>query len=365
MPPVSKPSVNHLYTGVTWSMARRRDKRGPREPLYRAARCVDDDRAMSIRILTFAVATAAAVAGLIVPPSAAIEPPAVARKIEPSIVRVIVEYRGRRISASGFVVSRAGHVATNYHIVRPHVEADWGVFVVESGSPPEVRRPAMVVETFPAEDLAVLHVVGLESEPLTLVETDTVSPSQGATIFAIGYAGAGRRLGGDGGTSFTAGMVGRLLSGAWVPDSVEFGIIQHSAPTNPGSSGGPIVNACGQVVGVNTERELAIIRGPTGLPILTDVIQGVFFASHISVLVEKLKQLDIPYSGTARRCRVFLGIASTNFDRYGAVAVVGALLLIVLLIKYRPRRMIHVIVLGGNAARSGARMARRVLRRRP
>lgn len=338
---------------------------GQLERLYGATGCMDDNRAMRTRYLISAIVTAAIVVGTIVPPTAAIEPPVVARQIQPGMVRVIVEHEGRRISASGFVVSALGHVATNYHMIRPHVDANWEVFVVESGTPIESRRPATVVEIFPAEDLAVLHVAGLDRQPLTLVEIDAGLPRQGATIFAIGYPGAGSRLGGEGGTSFTSGMVNRLMSGAWTPDSMEFSIIQHSAPTNPGNSGGPIVNACGQVVGVNTERELAVVRGPTGLPILTDIIQGVFFASHVSVLVEKLKQLEIPYRGTTRRCRVFLGVASTNFTWYAAGALVAALLLVVLLIKYRPRRLIHVIVLSGNAARNGSRVARRLLRRHP
>jgi hypothetical protein len=133
---------------------------------------------------------------------------------------------------------------------------------------------------------------------VALSEADADSLPQGMQVFAIGYPEAGGRLGGGAGTTFTAGLVNRIFVGAWTADSARIRIIQHSAVTNPGSSGGPVVNPCGQVVGLNTEREMAMLITPIGLPLIYDVIQGVFFASHVSVLTEKLKSLDVPYNGS-------------------------------------------------------------------
>jgi hypothetical protein len=275
--------------------------------------------------------------------------------VEPSMVRIIVEGPGGAASASGFVVSTQGHIATTYHVVEPHIEAGWKLFVVESGATPEARRPATVVQAYPDEDLAVLHVENLDRPAVPLSEADIETLTKGMTVFAIGYPGAGQRLGADGGTSFTAGMANRIFIGAWTRDSPRIQIIQHSAATNPGNSGGPIVNPCGQVVGVNTEREMAVLLTPSDLPIVYDVIQGVFFASHVSVLVEKLKALGAPYNGTQKVCRVIFGVTSTNFHWYAAAAAVALIALVVLLIKHWPRRVIHIVVLGGEATRNGAR----------
>jgi S1-C subfamily serine protease len=307
---------------------------------------------MAHRILILA---AAAVSLLAAPQATAIEPTTVARLVEPSIVRIIVEGPVGTVGASGFVVSPKGYIATAYHVVVPHIEAGWNLYVAESGATPEVRRAATVVQAYLDEDLAVLKVESLDRPAVPLIESDTDTLTKGMTVFAIGYPGAGERLGADSGTSFTAGMANRIFIGAWTRDGPRIRIIQHSAATNPGNSGGPIVNSCGQVVGVNTEREMAMVITPTGLPIIYDVIQGVFFASHVSVLVEKLKTLRIPYNGTQKVCRVILGVASTNFYWFALATVVAVLALVLLLIRYRPLRVVNIVVLGGSAARSGAR----------
>jgi len=293
--------------------------------------------------------------------AAAIEPTAVARKIEPSMVRVIVEGPGRSGGASGFVVSAQGHIATVYHVIHPHVVGGWDLYVVESGAAPEARRPATVVHAYPEEDLAVLKVEGLDRPPAELSETGIDSLTKGSTLFAIGFPGAGERLGADSRTSFTAGIANRIFTGAWTEDAPQIHIIQHSAATNPGNSGGPVVNPCGQVVGINTERETAMLITPTGMPIVYDVIQGVFFASHISLLQDKLRALGVPYNGSRQACLVILGVASTNFHWYLLAALVVVLVLVLLLIRQWPRQAVHIVVVGGSAARNGARTLGHIL----
>lgn len=298
-------------------------------------------------------------------PSAAIEPTAVAKLVEPGMVRIVVEGPVRSAGGSGFVVSTQGHIATAYHIIEPHIEQGWSLFAMAGDDAPETRQTATVVRSYPDEDLAVLRVENLDRPPVVLSASDDDGLSQGTTVFAIGYPGAGARLGAESRTSFTAGIVNRVFMGAWTKDSSEIRIVQHSAATNPGNSGGPIVNPCGQVVGVNTEREMAMLMTPSGLPIVYDVIQGVFFASHISVLVGKLKTLGIAYNSSPEVCRVILGVASTKFYWYGTVA--GALLVIIALLLFRhwPRRPVHIVVLGGKAAHDGAHAIRHLLSRHP
>ncbi len=319
-------------------------------------------RAVLRLILRFAIAHAAVLASA-ASPALAVEPQSVARMLEPSVVQILTIGPDDAVSGSGFVVSRAGHIATNFHVVAPHLASDWDIFVVESGASPEDRLPATLIKAFEEEDLAVLQVKDLRRPPVTLSELDVGRPAKGADIFAIGFPGAGGRLGPIVRTSFTTGTVSRLFSGSWRRGGIQLQIIQHSAPTNPGSSGGPVVNACGQVVGVNSQREMAIFVGPGGLPIVTDFIQGVFFASHVSVLVEKLKALNIPYSGSRKVCRVFLGMATTNLILFAGIAVLLAIAFIALLI-WKRRPVVLVIDRCKCAAQDGAKAVVRAIRRR-
>lgn len=296
-------------------------------------------------------------------PALAIEPQSVARKLDASVVRIMVEGPGGNILGSGVVVSRAGHIATNLHLLQPVLNWDWEVFVVASGESTDSRRPAGIIETYPGEDLAVLEVPGLGRPPATLSETGPGHPPKGATVFAIGFPEAGSRLGTMLETSFTDGTVNRLFTGVWMEDGVQIPIMQHSAVTNPGNSGGPIVNACGQVVGINSQRETALAIGPMGIPIATDLIQGVYFASHVSVLTAKLRDLGIPYTGSRRICRVFLGIASVNLFLYAGLAVFGLALLTGLAVWHWPRPARTIVYRTVYAPRDMARMCKLFLDR--
>ncbi len=305
----------------------------------------------------------AAAAALRTPlPAGAIEPQSVAKMLEPSVVRVIAAGPEGTSAGTGFVVSRAGHIATNLHVVDPLSEGGWQIFVVESGVAPENRRPAELVKAFRNEDLAILRVEHLNRPPALLSEIGADLPPNGATIFAIGFPGAGGRLGSALQTSFTIGSVSRLFAGSWFADGPQIDLIQHSAPTNPGSSGGPIVNACGQVVGVNSQREMAVVYSPLGLPIVTDVIQGVFFASDVSALIDKLKELDIDYSGTRKVCRVFLGVASTNHFLYAGFVALVVLAFLIFVIVYQPRLVIQTAIKCGCVARDCAKAVNRRFR---
>ncbi|MDH3234222.1 MAG: serine protease [Alphaproteobacteria bacterium] len=301
-------------------------------------------------------------------PAVAVEPPTIAKRLEASAVRVFTVGKDGRTSGTGFVVNREGHVATAYHIVKQHIQNKWKIFVAERGRSYEHRRPATLVKAYRGEDLAILKVEGLTQQPVRLNDRDSGRPVKGTTIFAIGFPEAGRRLDGDFDTTFTIGTVSRVFVGSWEEKGPRIRIIQHTAPTNPGSSGGPIVNACGQVVGINTQRAVAIILLPGGIPIVTDFIQGVSFASHVEVLISKLKDLRVNYSGIRGTCRTVLGVSSTNFLLYGVIAALLAVALPIIgaFLLFRTRRppVVQIIVHCGHAMKNGAKAVGRLVRRK-
>lgn len=141
---------------------------------------------------------------------------------------------------SGFVLDKAGHIVTNYHVVSDASR----VFVSFSN---QERLPATIVGRDPSTDLAVLqvHMSSRALTPLMLGDSDLVRV--GDSVVAIGNP-----LGED--RSITAGIVSALERRIYAPNGAPIDhAIQTDAALNHGNSGGPLLNAHGQVIGVTSQ----------------------------------------------------------------------------------------------------------------
>jgi S1-C subfamily serine protease len=175
---------------------------------------------------------------------------AVAR-VAPAVAQLVVRRKGAHGdvpagSGSGFLVTPDGYLLTNSHVVHK-------VSSVRASFPDGTSTTAYLVGEDPETDLAVLQVHGLRLPHLELVDSSRVRVGQIAIAL-------GNPLGFD--CTVTAGVVsalGRSLrsrSGRLIED-----VLQTDAALNPGNSGGPLVDAKGDVVGVAT----ATILGAQGL----------------------------------------------------------------------------------------------------
>ncbi|MFD6756732.1 MULTISPECIES: S1C family serine protease [Micromonospora] len=157
-----------------------------------------------------------------------------AEKTVPGVVSVLVG----GATGSGFAVDSEQHIITNDHIL---AKGRSGPVTVEL---PDGRRfGAEVVGREPGSDLAVLKVpasAGLASLPLAKPGSTRV----GEPVLAVGSP-----LGLSG--TVTAGIVSALDRQVRLGDN-RHRAVQTDASINPGNSGGPLVNARGEVVGVNT-----------------------------------------------------------------------------------------------------------------
>jgi len=145
---------------------------------------------------------------------------------------------------SGFVIDKAGHIVTNYHVVQ-------GAQRVQVSFSNNERLAAQVVGRDPATDVAVLQVKAQSRAltPLDLGNSDAVRV--GDSVVAIGNP-----LGED--RSITSGIVSALQRRIFAPNGSPIdNVIQTDAALNHGNSGGPLLNTRGRVIGVNSQIQTA------------------------------------------------------------------------------------------------------------
>ncbi|MEU8260662.1 trypsin-like peptidase domain-containing protein [Micromonospora sp. NPDC048999] len=162
-----------------------------------------------------------------------------AEKTVPGVVSVMVGgSSASSASGSGFAIDREQHIVTNDHIL---AKGGSGPVTVETSD--GRRFNAEVVGRESSSDLAVLKVpasAGLTPLPLAKPNSTRVGEPVIAVGSPLGLAG-----------TVTAGIVSALNRQVKIGNG-RHTAVQTDASINPGNSGGPLVNARGEVVGVNT-----------------------------------------------------------------------------------------------------------------
>ena len=225
------------------------------------------------------------------PPAAANRAPdsmaGVAKTVMPSVVTVHVT----NAIGSGFVVSQDGYIITNDHVV----EGASGAMSVSfsDGS----TTPARVVGRDPESDIAVIKVVKRNLTPVQLGNSDTIAVGDPVLAFGSPLALV---------NTVTAGIVSALDRTIQAGDpggTVRYyAAIQTDAAVNQGNSGGPLVDASGKVIGVNS-----VIRSIGA----TDTEAGnIGLAFAIPINQAQRVAEDIIDTGKARRTVIGAEVAS-------------------------------------------------------
>lgn len=176
-------------------------------------------------------------------------------------------------SGSGFIVSRQGHVLTNYHVVD-------SCQTVQSKINGEIRT-LTVVGTDTSNDLAVLQLPQRVSNTVRFREGRNIR--SGDPIVVLGFPLQGL-LATD--AIVTTGAISAL---AGLGNDVRF--LQMTAPIQPGSSGGPVLDQSGHIVGMTVSKLDALkLAKTTG-----DIPQNINFAINGTVLKAFLDANDIEY----------------------------------------------------------------------
>jgi serine protease Do len=207
--------------------------------------------------------------------------------VEPSVVSIETRSSlldGQAGAGTGIVLTADGLVLTNAHVIAGLNDIQVGLFGGE-------RAPARLVGSFPESDIALIQIEG-ESDLVPAELGSSARLQVGEEVIAIGNA---LNLGGR--PTVTRGIVSALDRSLSAEGITLSNLIQTDAAINPGNSGGPLVNASGQVVGVNT----AIIGDA----------QNIGFSIEIDTVKPLIEEIRAG-GGDVRGDQAFLGVNTTD-----------------------------------------------------
>jgi S1-C subfamily serine protease len=189
---------------------------------------------------------------------------AVYRQVVPGIVDVTanLQYRQETAKGTGFVINAAaGLILTNNHVIDQATSVT--VTLVTSGR----NYPARVLGYDAADDIALLQVRGVAG--LKAVRTgDSSLAAVGTPVLAIG-----NEAGQGGSPTVAPGVISSLGRTIVATDQSSglhetlFGMLQTSADIRPGDSGGPLADAAGRVIGIDTAAGGSTVYSGYAIPI--------------------------------------------------------------------------------------------------
>lgn len=198
---------------------------------------------------------------------------------------------------SGFIIDADGTVLTNHHVIQ-------GAFEMLVTLPDGRDFPATLVGTDPTTDVAVVKLTGgadLPTAPLGTANDLLI----GEWALAIGNPFG--RLISNPEPTVTAGVVsalGRHIVPSSEEDGFYLGMIQTDASINPGNSGGPLLNAQGEVIGINSSI-FTRSGGSEGLGFAIPIDRAMRVAS------------DLIAYGEVRRAWLGMDVDAVDADAFG------------------------------------------------
>lgn len=228
---------------------------------------------------------------------------AVTTRLRPSIVTVSsdISEKGQAGEGvgTGIVLTADGQILTNAHVIEGATQVRVRLFGERN------PRQAKILASDASHDLALLAVDVKGLTPATIADPTNIRV--GDEVLAIGYA-----LDLDGEASVTLGIVSALDRTILTASGALDGMIQTDAAISSGNSGGPLVDAAGEVVGVNT----AVARSDA-----TNTASNIGFSISIAHVLPEIAVLRAK-AGGVNKPEGFLGVGLAERTDGGRGAVV-------------------------------------------
>ncbi|SFN52181.1 S1C family serine protease [Proteiniclasticum ruminis] len=224
--------------------------------------------------------------------------PQIVEMVQPAVVTVSVQVPGTtgwfnpqgsysESIGTGFILNEEGLIATNYHVVENGEEIKVTLYDGQEVS-------AKLVNYDASNDLAVLQMDENVKVPGVVTLGDSSSLKVGESVIAIGNPLSKEFAG-----TVTSGIISATERAVTIGRN-EYTYIQTDAAINGGNSGGPLINARGEVIGINSAK------------IATESVEGIGFAIPINTLIDGLDALS--------KAQLIIGIAGRGVDEETASA---------------------------------------------
>ncbi|VAW74395.1 hypothetical protein MNBD_GAMMA12-151 [hydrothermal vent metagenome] len=223
--------------------------------------------------------------------------------LDSGVVRIEIRLaNGGKITGSGMLVNREGYVLTNYHVIHKILKTKNAHFFIYDGNlrKPE-RKKFKIVWYAHRHDIALLKVENINQKrhPVIFADSENDNTTKGMRVWTLGFPAASDTAGAislepilkDGVISIKRDMT-------LVTSTISTHMYEHSAVINGGNSGGPLLNNCGFVIGMNQSKASSTL-----------IAQGTFWSIRSIELIKALSRLNIKFYFTRATCR-----ASTVID---------------------------------------------------
>ena len=148
------------------------------------------------------------------------------------------------VSGSGFFISEDGYIMTNYHVIETAYTNNLDITVMTYDG---TQYTASIIGFESGNDVAVLKIDATGRSPVSFGNSEEIT--MGETVYAVGNPL------GELAYSMSTGTISGLDREIVTDDSVVgINMFQIDAAVNPGNSGGPVYNACGEVIGIVTAK---------------------------------------------------------------------------------------------------------------
>ena len=190
-------------------------------------------------------------------------------------------------AGTGFVISKDGYILTNNHVVEGATKIEVGFFNEDA----DVYYEARIVGRDPLTDSALIQLTDTKRDLVEVKFGDSSQMQPGDWVVAIGNPfGLGHTV--------SVGVISATrASGLPVASQRNADVLQTDAAINPGNSGGPLLNARGEVIGINTA-------------IYTDARQQGNIGIGFAIPINNVREL-IPQLRTGKITRGVIGVSVT------------------------------------------------------